>query len=868
MALCLLAAAAVAQLPEPALRVAEENAEIAARIAEAQAATERAVTEIASLLQARSDLAERMQRIERRVQIHALGGEFAQTLLEQRRRLPSDATFAVQQERREALVQATSDANLRAERRLDELADLDAAAAQELARPPSPVPLAGEAEAKAAVIVALAEQRELLVRLADRQQALLEALHKAGDAERDLAQAGEAARTRITRILFWIPAPPGNRTVSELAPALAWALSPANWRAAAGILATELSRGRLWAIIALLAVAALLALRGWLRRRLVRLSPAAVGYDHYRIRHAIAALAITAGLAAPAALAAWTAGSLLAAAPAAQPFTPALGSAFKLIAGLLLALAALGWILDRHGIAVSHLGWDQRVMTFATHTLRRFRLVFVPLIFLAALSVDDLVPFAVRESLGRVAFNLAMIALAILLVRTLRRRSPVVQGLFERTPGGWAARLHPLWLAALVAIPLALAALAAAGYFVAAGQLFVLIVRSLFLALGALLLYGLFALWVRLQRYHLARRRDEKEARAAMAVSEADAAGEAARVEAPRLDVVALGEQTQSLLNLCATLLLLGGLWWVWRDALPALAVVGDYPLWTYVATVDGAKVTQVLTVSGLFLALVVGVVTVVGLRNVGALLDIILLQRFDVQADATYAIKVVARYIVAGVGVLVASNLLNIPWSNVQWLIAALGVGLGFGLQEIVANFVSGLILLAERPIRIGDVVTVGDVWGTVSRIRARATVVVDFDNKEVIIPNKAFITDRVINWTLSNKTTRLLINVGVAYGSDIAAVQKVLLEAVQGVPDVLKDPQPSVVFTAFGDSSLDFEIRAFVDAFDKRLRVRHEIGLAVAGALAAHGLEIPFPQRDLHIRAAPGLVSRPNGDPGGQLV
>ena len=199
------------------------------------------------------------------------------------------------------------------------------------------------------------------------------------------------------------------------------------------------------------------------------------------------------------------------------------------------------------------------------------------------------------------------------------------------------------------------------------------------------------------------------------------------------------------------------------------------------------------------------------------------------------------------------------------QWLVAALGVGLGFGLQEIVANFVSGLIVLAERPIRIGDVVTVGDVSGTVARIRARATVVVDFDNKEVIIPNKAFITERVINWTLSNPTTRLLLDVGVAYGSDVELVQRVVLEAVRAHPDVLPEPPPSVFFVGFGDSALDFEIRAFVDSLDKRLRVQHEIHVAVARVLREHGIEIPFPQRDLHVRSAPGLGVAPRSEQGG---
>ena len=307
----------------------------------------------------------------------------------------------------------------------------------------------------------------------------------------------------------------------------------------------------------------------------------------------------------------------------------------------------------------------------------------------------------------------------------------------------------------------------------------------------------------------------------------------------PRLDIAAIGEQTRSLLDVLTTLVLLGGHVGVWKDAVPMLSVIGDYALWTYTETVDGKSVTHALTVTGLFLAILVGVVTAVAVRNVGALLDIVLLQRIEMQADATYAIKVVARYALTAAGVVLASNILGIGWSDVQWLVAALGVGLGFGLQEIFANFVSGLIILAERPIRIGDVVTVGDVSGTVSRIRARATTVIDFDNKEVLIPNKSFITDRVINWTLSNQTTRLLLKIGVPTGTDIARAQRVMLEAVRGNPDVLREPAPAVFFAGFGASSLDFEIHAFVDRSTSALRVQHEINLAVDRALRENGIK-----------------------------
>ncbi len=417
-----------------------------------------------------------------------------------------------------------------------------------------------------------------------------------------------------------------------------------------------------------------------------------------------------------------------------------------------------------------------------------------------------------------------------------------MQRLRARAPRSWAVQLHAVWFLALVAVPLAVAALAAAGYFVAASYFVRQILASAFLAIGAVMLYGLMALWVQVQRAQLARTRDEKVARTQEAGVPEEAGSEVAEAQPAqpaRLDIAMIGEQTRSLLDLLVTVLLLAGIWWVWRDALPVISVIGDYSLWSYSEIVDGKQVAHPLTVGHLLLAIVVVVVTAIVVRNVGALLDVVLLQRFEMQTDATYAIKVIARYGVAIVGLLLACNILGLRWSDVQWLVAALGVGLGFGLQEIVANFVSGIIVLAERPIRIGDVVTVGTVSGTVSRIQARATVVVDFDGKEVIIPNKAFITERVVNWTLSDQTTRLLIKVGVAYGSDIALVQRVILGALRGNRDVLQDPAPSVYLVAFGDSALEFEIRAFVNTLDKRSRVQHEIGIDVARVLRENGIE-----------------------------
>jgi len=857
-----LAAVGHAQQPDVVGGIAAENALLSAQIADAATALDSAQRELARLRKAKSDLEARMQQIERRASVYALGEEFAQTLLRQTRQLRRSEQSAAARDDRDRLMAETSNANLRTGFAADELDDLDTAVATRLASLEPPLTQAQREQAEPAVRAALSEQRDLLGRLVGLQRERLEALRAADDAERDLELRSESARAELTRYMFWIPASPSTKTFGEFAPSLAWTVSPANWRAAAVVVREELARRPFRLVLALLAAASLLALRGPLRRALVSLSPSVVTYGRYRIGHALAALVLTVALAVPIPIALWTTASALWTAPAGQPFALALGDALWALCRLILVIFTFAWLLDRNGLAVRHFGWDEASLGWVARGLRRLALILVPLIFIAALNGLDHAPFANRESLGRSAFALSMVAIATFLVRFLRRGSPPMQRFLVRSQRGWVVRLYPVWFGMLVAVPLAVLALSAAGYFVAAGYFWARVLYSVLFMLGAVMLYGLMSLWVQLQRLRLARTRDEDVARATQAEAPGGTGSEAGKGGPRPPDIAAIGEQTRSLLNLLVTLSLLAGLWWTWWDALPALTVIGDHALWTYTETVGGKEVTQALTVGHLFLALLVVVVTAVAVGRVGALLDILLLQRFEMQADATYAIKVITRYAIAAGGIVLASNFLGIGWSDVQWLVAALSVGLGFGLQEIVANFISGLIVLAERPIRIGDVVTVGDITGTVARIRARATAVIDFDNKEVIIPNKAFITERVVNWTLSNQTTRLLLKVGVAYGSDIEQVQKVLLDAVRGVDEVLQDPPPSVYMRDFGDSSLDFEIRAYVDAFGKRLQVQHRINLEVARALAEHGIEIPFPQRDLHIASAPGLAGALSGD------
>lgn len=260
---------------------------------------------------------------------------------------------------------------------------------------------------------------------------------------------------------------------------------------------------------------------------------------------------------------------------------------------------------------------------------------------------------------------------------------------------------------------------------------------------------------------------------------------------------------------------------------------------------------TDALTLSDLLAAIVFAVVAVVAVRNVPAVIEIMLLQRLPLDSGGRFAVSTIVRYILTAIGIFVVAGAVGISWTNVQWLVAALTFGLAFGLQEIFANFVSGIIILLERPIRVGDVVTVGDVSGRISKIQMRATTITDWDRKELIVPNREFITGRVINWSLSEDTLRVTVDVGIAYGSDTKLAHETLLRVANEHPDTMKDPAPSCWFLGFGDNSLNFRLFAFVPHISFNMPTRHALHMKIDEEFRKAGIEISFPQRDLHLRS-----------------
>ena len=295
---------------------------------------------------------------------------------------------------------------------------------------------------------------------------------------------------------------------------------------------------------------------------------------------------------------------------------------------------------------------------------------------------------------------------------------------------------------------------------------------------------------------------------------------------------------------------LIGIFYYVWSDLVTVASYLREVTLWQQTTTTEAGTVMESITLFNLLVALAIVGITYVLVRNISGILEVLIFSRVKLSQGTPYTITTLLTYVLVAVGGAWAFATLGMSWSKLQWLFAALSVGLGFGMQEIFANFVSGIILLFERPIRVGDTVTINGVSGTVAKIRIRAITLIDFDRKEVIVPNKSFVTGQVINWALSNTMTRLVINVGVAYGSNLELVKKLLLQAANEQTTVLKDPEPRAYFLSFGASTLDHELRVYVAQLAERTNTIDALNRRINELFAENNIDIAFNQLDVFIK------------------
>ena len=569
---------------------------------------------------------------------------------------------------------------------------------------------------------------------------------------------------------------------------------------------------------------------------------------------------------------------------------------FLLVSALLLKFSR------KKGLFVSHFKIPAAKAELVNRSVTVLMLTGIPFAFL----VGTLIESESSHSSGRVVFMLAMVLVFWFFHRLLHPSRSILKSGPEVT----SIQRGIYFLA--IGIPAILIIGAGLGYFASVLTLRVQIIATLGLVILAFLVIRFFNRWILVSRRKLAisqalRRREAAVAERERALASDETTSEKEsdlpsldEVKAQAVDVVEVEVQTIQLVRLSVYFAVFFAIWGVWSSTLPALSILDRVQLWqdseavvdaeASKATVPGmpamssgkkdepekesadekeavdhsssAKSEPVnidsqdpgegwITLQDIFLSILIAVITFVAARNIPSLLSLTVFNRINLGPGGNFALTTTARYLIVLIGVVLALGHIGITWGKVQWLAAAITLGIGFGLQEIFANFVAGIIMLFERPIRLGDVVTVGDVSGRVTQINIRATTIQQFNNRELLVPNKEFITSQLVNWTLRDTILRFELVVGIAYGSDTRKAAKILKGILERHPKVISEPSPDVLFSAFGASTLDFTVRGFVGCVEDLVSTQSEIHYQIDDAFREANIEIAFPQQDIHIRS-----------------
>jgi potassium efflux system protein len=661
-------------------------------------------------------------------------------------------------------------------------------------------------------------------------------------------------------------------------------------------------------LVAALVLVLLVLLRRPLRRRVREHAERVADPERDSMGSTLEVIVLTVLLAAPLPIALYSVASLVDRIGG-STYWHASAEALFMLASVAAVLELVRQIFAPDGLAEAHSSWP----TYATRPLYRglvlTEVIGLPLLYIAlhfafaGIRLDSSKTLQLyNNSLGRVAFVAAMLVIGLSIMAMLRPEKkdiPSDQDLRVPWPRRFSEYAFPsAFLGAYPIIVLATlvpALLAASGFYVTGMLLAYQMLRTLLLAAVVLVVGGAFHRWRIVNRN-----------RSLLEVSED---GEEMR-EQLQAGFETAERQMRELHRFAVIAALAIGLFVIWSDALPLLQLAKRVQILPRVEILEarqepadslgvrgetepeseepagdsgtsampgvpplpGAEAPQAvepapsvpLTLWSLFEAILAGVFAVVLVKNLPGAFEIMLRRRTTLDAGALIAFSTLIRYSITIIGTIVVFALLGITWDKVQWLAAALTFGLAFGLQEIVANFVSGLILLVERPVRVGDVVTIGNLMGRVTRIQIRATTITLWDRSEMIVPNKEFITTKLVNWTLSDSKRRIEIPLRIAYGTDLDLVKKILVEAAEQHPSVLEDPAPHVLLLAFGDDAVNLELRFVVD-FGQGLVTKDQVQMAIDQAFRKHDIEFALPKSEVRFisegKAAPEGVD-PAGD------
>ncbi|MGV7962592.1 miniconductance mechanosensitive channel MscM [Photorhabdus tasmaniensis] len=499
-----------------------------------------------------------------------------------------------------------------------------------------------------------------------------------------------------------------------------------------------------------------------------------------------------------------------------------------------------------NGLFIAHFRWPEERVKRALRFYQLSIFAIVPLV-MALITFEHYSDREFASTLGRLCFLILCVSLSLITSSLKRARIPLY--LDKNGSGENVINIALWWI--LLSAPIIAALASILGYFSTSQALLGRLETSVAIWFFLLVIYHIIRRWMLIQRRRIAFERAKQrraEILAQRAKGEDDSTGSSSiegsiEVDEPIIDLDAISAQSLGLVRSILTMLALVSLIWLWSELHSAFSFLENIRLWDVTTTINNVETVQPITMGSVLIAILVIIITTQLVRNLPALLELALLQHLELAPGTGFAITTLTKYTITLIGGLVGFSLIGIEWSKLQWLVAALGVGLGFGLQEIFANIVSGLMILFEKPIRIGDTVTIRNLTGSITKINTRATTLSDWDRKEIIVPNKAFITEQFINWSLSDTITRVVLTIPAPAENNSEEVTQILLTAAKRCSMILDNPAPEVYLVDLQHGIQIFELRIYAAEMGHRMPVRHEIHQLILQEFHKQGITLPFP-------------------------
>lgn len=810
--------------------LAEELIELATNLSKSASnldSTNQAQSEVTLQLNA---LEHDFARVKESMELGGIEGSFSQFLMAQRQGLPSQHSLSYHIDQRQDVLSKLKLASFRTDQKLRDQAKFNT----KFSDPSEFTP-------------ALELRHELLQKLLNNQLEEIRELSRLDALERAYRNLVGEIDDYLTKKLFWKKSSPamGMNTWIMLPESLRWTFSSEHFRETFTVIRTNLSHHRFQFALFILIMIGLLGGRHQFVKQIKScgLKTRRISSDRYSLTQMTLGYSIL--LAIPLPLVMAFTGWIISQDISELDWLRGIGNGLIWMSLVALGICFTRAICRSGGLAPTHFRWKTEIIHRVRKTLLAIGIVYLPYLIIIGITLHDS-NSQHFDSLGRLSFIFTHLWVSLVLFLSLRDQYQHMPAITSQ--GILSTRIQHLILYLAVLGPIVLVILAGIGYLHTAISLSLTYLATIeFIFLG-LVLFAMILRWFVIKERRilieelLAERRAKRQAPKDPEESSDFPLG---LDEEEGMDMDSVSVQTRKVIRSIVLVAVSLLIWWFWTKTVPVDDEMNQATVAPGLSLFDVVKAGLIMWIGGIVIKNLPGLLELAGMRD------------SSMEPGTRYAVSTIVQYIASAIVAGAVFHILDLDWSSFGWIAAALSVGLGFGLQEVVANFVCGIILLFERPIRVGDVITIDGVNGCVSRIQMRATTITNWDQEDFIVPNKQFITGSLINCTLSSKINRVLIPVGVAYGSDIPRALKLLEEIAHANPLLMKDPRPFTTFEEFGDSSLNLQLRCYLPNRDNRLRVITQLHSEIERCFKEAEIEIPFPQRDLHLRSiAPKAV------------